>query len=192
MAGIRTLTITPAVGVQREAVTLASAVDFQAPGLSDVLNRGQRPAYKFNLVIEALKKQQVDSFSAFHFFHMGGKSFYWDACQWGYVTSHQMVSNGLGYYNTGRREFFLANRNIDANSCSIVIDRDGVRSVTTAFSLQAVPGIITLATAVQSGQDVLAAHAHKYKVKFDPEGLKIANQGAGLYVAELFLIETYI
>lgn len=188
VARTRTLTVTPGINIQREAVTLTSMVNYDAPGAYCAFNRAQRPAYKFRLLLEPLRKFQSDSFSAFHFVHQCNVPFYWDAGEWGYVSSFNLIGEGNGV----RKEFALPNRNIDPNSFALITDEGGVRSAVVAYSLQPVQGIVTLTTAPTSAMDVLAAHAHKYKLRFEPDGLKVELIGPGVYRAALLLTETYL
>lgn len=188
MAGTRTLTVTPGFPIMREAVTKTSVVDYDQAGLFALYGRSSRPAYKFRVPLPALVKHQADSLNAFHAFHQGGKAFFWDGGYHGYVSSLQLIGEGNG----ARVDFFLHNRNIDPNSITIGIFNGVTTSITTAFSLYAVAGAISLATAPVSGHDILAAHAHKFKCVFEPDGYKMEEIYSGVWRAELTLRETII
>lgn len=188
MAGIRTLTVTPGFDIQREAITKTAVVDYENAGLYALFSKSSRPAYKFRVPIPALTKIQVDSLNAFHHFHQGAKAFFWDGGYYGYVSSLNLIGEG----NSSRTDFFLPNRNIDANSIAVGIFNGATTSITTAFSLYAVAGVISLATAPLSGHDIMAAHAHKYKLVFEPDGLKVDEIYSGIFRAELTLREILI
>lgn len=185
MAGIRTFTCTPGFAIQREAMTKTSVVEFDQSGIFAMFGRSSRPTYKFTVPIRALTKIQVDSLNAWHMFHQGGKAFFWDGGFYGYVSSLNLVGEGNG----SRTDFYLPNRHIDPNSISIGIFNGTTTSITTAFSLYATAGMISLATAPLSGHDVMASHAHKYKVVFEPDGLKVQEIYSGIFQAELMLRE---
>lgn len=186
--GIRTLTVTVGFEVLREAVTLTSRADYDSPGNFYSFSRGSRPAYKFRITADALTKVQADSLNAFHFFHQGGKAFYFDGAPYHFVSSMQLVGEGDGV----RRDFYLFNRNIDANSHAVAIFDGSVHSVTTAYSLNPIPGVISFSTAPDSGDDVLATHAHKYKVLFEPDGFKCVTFAPYIFRAEMLLTELAI
>ena len=185
MAGIRTITLTPGFEVTREQMTHTSVVDYDGTGLFHVFNRASRPAYKFEVNAPVLTQIQVQSLQAFHQFHQGGKAFYFDGCNWSYVNTLNLVGEGDGV----RTQFFLPNRNIDANSITVGIFDGATTSLTTAYSLTAVPGILTFNTAPDSGDDIMASHAHRYKCVFDPDGVKFTNWALGVYRAEIVLRE---
>jgi hypothetical protein len=61
--------------------------------------------------------------------------------------------------------------------------------MSAAFSLNPIPGIVSLTTAPSSEQDVYICHAHKYKVVFEPDGLKQQEFAPGVYRSEMTLRE---
>ena len=188
MAGTRTLTVTPGFTVEREAMTQTIETDFENTGLFSRFSTGQRPIYKFSIELPVLDQIQAQSLAAFHFFHQGSKAFFYDGGLWGQISSFNLIGEGDGT----RTEFFLQNRNIDTNSISIAIDDGAARSVTTAFSLNDIPGVIAFDTSPQSGDDILSATGHKYRVLFAPEGLKIVQFTKGVWRAQLNLRETVL
>jgi hypothetical protein len=188
MAGIRTFTCTPGFTILREAMTKTSVVEFDNSGLFALFGRSSRPTYRFRIPLVALTKHQCDSLSAFHHFHQGAKPFFWDGGYYGYISSLQLVGEGNG----SKTDYFLPNRFIDANSITVGIYNGTTTSITTAFSLYADQGMISFATAPTSGHDVMASHAHKYKVVFEPDGLKVEEFYSGIFRAEIVLRETLL
>lgn len=164
-------------------------VEYDNSGLYALFQRSARPTYKFRLPLPALVKHEVDSLNAFFMVHQGGRAFFWDGGYHGYVSSLQLIGEGNG----ARTDFFLPNRHIDANSITVGIYNGTTTSITTAFSLYAVPGVISFASAPGNGHDVLASHAHKYKVVFDPDGgFKTEEIYSGVWRGELIFRETLI
>ena len=198
MAGVRTLTFTPSY-VEREAITLTSATQFDSTGMAQYLSRASRPAHRFTLKLEALTRQQVDSLTAAHAYHQGGKSFLWDGAGYGSVDNFSLIGEG----DSARREFFLGNRNIGTGSVAVQTFRpaNGLSSAWAAsstnawpYSLTAGAGVITFAnssnTIPASGDDVNARWGCNYRCHFAPEGIKVTNQWRGVYSVELILTET--
>lgn len=186
VAGIRTFTCTPGYDIQREAITKTAVADFDQPGLFSATNGAQRPAYRFVVNIPALTRIQVQSLQAFHFFHQGAKAFYINGFEaWSYVSTLNLIGEGNG----SKKDFFLPNRNIDANSITVAVFDGVTHSITSAYSLNPVPGIISFTTAPTSGHDIEASHAHKYKVVFEPDGLKTDEFASGVWKAQLKLRE---
>ena len=186
MAGIRTFTCTPGYDIQREAITKTSVADFDQPGLFSAVNGAARPTYRFVINISALTRIQAQSLSAFHSFHQGGKAFYVDGFVWSSISTLNLLAEGNGI----KKEFFLANRNIDSNSLTVAVFDGVTHSITTAYSLvSAVAGIISFATAPTSGHDIEASHAHKYKVVFEPDGLKMDEFAQSVFRVQLKLRE---
>lgn len=186
MAGIRTFTCTPGFDVQREAITKTMVADFDQPGMFSVSNGASRPAYRFTLNIAALTQIQQESISAFHFVHQGGKAFYFNGLDaWSRVNTLALIGEGNG----SQKEFFLPNRNIDSGSVVVAVFDGTTHSITTAFSLNPIPGVIAFTTAPSSGHDIEASHTHKYKVVFEPDGLKVDEFAAGVFRAQLKLRE---
>ena len=196
---LRTFTCTPGEEVTREAITFTGGVQFDNPGLLHVFNRGQRPAYKFDLKLGPLTRGEVESLSAFHAFHQGGKSFLWNGDIYGSIANYNLVGEGDG----SRTQFFLANRYIGAGSLAVqtVNQATGVSSnwvVSSSnswpYSLNAVPGVVTFANSTNtipaSGHDFHARWANQYRCLFSPEGLTVTHFARGLYRVELMLFET--
>lgn len=189
MAGTRTLTITPGFQCQRHAQTRTLVAEFDQPGFFSNYNGNTRPAYIFRLNVEVLTKIQAESLSGFHHFHQGGKAFWFDGTYgWSHLESYQLVGEGDG----SKTQFFLPNRNIDANSISVAIFDGTTTSATAAYSLTPTPGLLTFDTAPDSGDDILASHWHKYKCVFEPDGLKINQIPGGLFTCQLILRELSI
>lgn len=186
--GIRTLTVTPSFDIEREAVTYEDENDYDNTGLFAVYSRAGRPAYKFRLNVSPLVQIQQQSLSAFHFFHQGSKPFFFDGGKWSSVSALNLIGEGDGT----RTEFLLPNRFINADSISVAVYDGTTTSLTSAFSLNADPGIIVFDTAPDSGDDIMASHGHKYKCLFAPRGLKVAQIAAGVWRAEVNLRETII
>ncbi len=188
MAGTRTLTVTPGFEVEREAVTQTSVTDFSNTGVFAVFTRSARPTYKFSFSLPALTVIEAQSLNAFHHFHQGGKAFFWDAGRWGQVNCFSLIAEGDGT----QTDFFLPNRFIDSNSLTVAIDDGAVRSTTTAFSLNPDPGVIVFDTAPDSGDDIVASHAHKYKVVFEPSGFTMVQFATAVWKAEVNVREILI
>ena len=200
MALLRTFTCTPGPDVVREVITGTTLAEFDVPGMAHVYNRSQRPAYKFHLKLGPLTRQEVESLSAFHAFHQGAKSFMWDGGPHGAINNFNLIGEGVG---NSQREFFLPNRNIGAGSISIRT----VNQVTQAtsnwaasssnswpYSLNPGPGIIMFANSTNtipaSGHDVHAIYGCRYRVFFSPDGIRENQIAAGLWTADIELIET--
>mgnify|MGYP001584493569 CR=1 FL=1 len=198
MSHLRTLTFTPSF-VERESITHTSRTQFDNTGLAQYLSRASRPAYRFTLKLEALTKLQMNSLTAAHAYHQGGRSFLWDGAGYGSVDNFSLVGEGGG----ARREFFLGNRNVGAGSVAIQTFRpsSGVTSAWAASSANAWPysltgaaGVVTFAnssnTIPASGDDVNAQWGCNYRCHFEPDGIKVVNQWRGVYSVELILTET--
>lgn len=196
MSHIRTLTVTPGPSVVRKALTHTSVARYDNAGLYHVFNRSQRPIYEFEITLEPLTRSEVESFQAFHFYHQGGKKFYWDGHPYNRIENYQTVAEGDG----GQREFFLFNRNIDASSFSLRTLRPSTQATsvwaTNTYSLNAVPGIVTLNNSTNtipvSGDDIQIISAHRYTLLFHPEELQVEEFARGLYRAQLRMIETLL
>lgn len=186
--GTRTLTVTPGFEVTREALTFTTRVEFENTGLFTLFNRSERPTYKFSLELPALQRIAAQSLSGFHHFHQGGKAFFYDGGLWDSVTSLNLVGEGDGT----RTDFFLPNRFVDSNSISVAVFDGTTTSITTAFSLNPDPGVIVFDTAPASADDIMASHSHKYRVVFEPDGLKMVQFAKGVWRAKLDLRETII
>ena len=182
---VRTITLTPGFEVSREQMTYTSDVDYDGTGIFHRFSRDSRVAYKFTINLPVLTRIQVQSLEAFHNFHRGGRAFFWDGCPWEAVNTLNLIGEGDG----ARTQFFLPNRNINTSSISVGVFDGTTTSITTAYSLTSVPGIVTFDTAPDSGDDVLAAHAHRYQCVFDPNGVKFTTWALGVYRAELVLRE---
>ena len=196
MPDTRTLTFTPSF-VEREAITHTSVTPFDDTGLAQYLSRASRPAYRFTLRLEALTKQQVESLSAAHAVHQGGRSFYWDGGPFGDIQNFGLVGEGDG----NRRDFFLGNRNVGAGSIAVQTTRAGVASAWAVsstngwpYSLTAMAGVLTFANSTNtipaSGDDVNARWGCRYRCHFEPGGITVANQWRGVFSVELKLTET--
>ena len=186
MAGIRTFTCTPGFEMQREAITKTNVADFDIPGQFASYNVGDQVPYKFVLNIPALTRVQQESLSAFHFFHKGAKAFYFDgAYAWSHISTLSLVAEADG----ARKDFYLPNRNIDTNSITVAVFNGATHSITTAYSLNATPGIISFTTAPSSGHDIEASHGHKYKCMFEPDGFKIDEFAVGVWRCQIKLRE---
>ena len=201
MSHLRTFTCTPNEDVVREAVTFTGGTQFDSPGLIHIFNRGQRPSYKFELKLGPLTRQEVESLSAFHAFHMGGKSFLWNGDVYGEVRNYSLISEG----DTSRRDFFIPNRYIGASSVAVrtVNQATGATSNWAAsssnswpYSLNANPGILSFANSTNtipaSGHDLQAIWGCQYRCVFEPSGIRISNFTQGLYQADLTLWEVVI
>ena len=194
MPTLRTLTFTPAPGVEREATTFTSVTDFDNAGLFHTFNRSQRPAYRFKLRLGPLTRQEVESLSALHAYHQGGRSFLWDGGQYGRVENFSLVGEGDG----ARRQYFLPNRYIGASSLEVRTLRPSTGATsawaTTAYSLNATPGILVFhagaSTTPTSGDDVQARWANQYRVLFEPDGIRVSEMARNLFTVELALRET--
>lgn len=199
MAGTRTLTCTPNAPIVREAATNTTVTDPENTTLYRVFNRSQRPEYRFELTLGPLTRVQAESLSAFHSFHQGGKSFFWDGETFGTVRNYQLFAEGTG----AQRQFFLPNRNIGAGSLSFGTFRPSTGASSTwlassangwPWSLNAVPGTIAFAnssnTIPVSGDDLQAIYACQYRCVFEPDGLKMEFFDMGLWKASLKLRET--
>ena len=186
MAGIRTFTCTPGYELQREAITKTNVADFDLPGQFANYNVGDQVPYRFVLNIAALTRIQQESMSAFHFLHKGSRAFYFDGSNaWSHLSTLSLVAEANG----SRKDFYLANRNIDPNSITVAVFDGSVHSITTAYSLNAAAGIISFTTAPSSGHDIEASHAHKYKCVFDPDGFKMDEFASGVWRCQLKLRE---
>ena len=175
-------------------MTFVSIVDYDNAGLFHAFNRSQRPAYRFKLRLGPLTRQEVESLSALHAYHQGGKSFLWDGGQYGRVENFSLVGEGDG----AKRQFFLPNRYIGASSLEVRTLRPstGVTSAwaTSTYSLNATPGIVVFnsggASTPASGDDVQARWANQYRVFFEPGGIKVGEVARNLFEVELTLRET--
>lgn len=189
MSRTRTLAFTPSPSLIRESITHTSLADFDNTGLSQVFNRGARPAYLFKLRFDSLTKTEVDCLTGLHHFHQGGKSFFWDGINYGRVDNYVLVGEG----DDARTEFFLPNRNIVSNSFTPRTIRAGASSVwVTNFSLNAVPGVLVFDTAPASGDDVQALYHNEYRCLFEPGGITVEEFTKGVYRVELTLRETLL
>lgn len=199
MPHLRTFTCTPGEEVTREAITFTGGVQFDNPGLLHVFNRGQRPAYKFDLTLGPLTRGEAESLSAFHAFHQAGKSFLWNGDIYGSVANPNLVGEG----DDSRRDFFLPVRYVGAGSLTIYTRNQatGVTSTWVAasanawpYSLNPNPGLVTFANSANtipaSGHDFYAAWGNQYRCLFSPEGLTVTHFARGLYRVELSLFET--
>ena len=195
---LRTFTCTPGENVQREALTLTSAVGYES-GFAHLFNRMQRPLYRFEIHLGPLTRAEAESLSAFHAFHQGGKSFLWDGGMYGAVTNPQLAGEGDG----SRRDFFLPNRYIGAGSLT-VYTRNQATGVTSTWavasangwptSLNATPGLVTFANSTNtipvSGHDFYAAWGNQYRCIFEPDGIRVSLAHKGpLFEADLKLME---
>lgn len=196
---LRTLVITPSFDVTREQLTYTSRASFDNTGLYQVLNRAQRPIYKFVLRCEPLLRVEAEYLENFHAFHQGGKSFLYDGWPYNRVENYNLVGEG----ETGKRQFFMPVRFVGASSYSIrtqnqvtLATSDWMASSVNGFpvSLNPTPGILTFhntpSTVPLSGHDVLGKWSNQYRVHFDPDMWKISEFARNIYRCEFTLNET--
>ena len=200
MAGIRTLTVTPIFPIDRTAVTKTNVVDFENTDLFSAQNRGARPSYRFEFTTCALNRLEVESLSAFHHLHMGGKSFFWSGYPYNTVENFQTFDEGV----TGKLQFYLPNRNIGASSLRVQTRNPSTGATSLwvvgsangwPYSLNPTPGIISFSDSAStipvSGADIQAIYACQYRVTFEPDGFKTSLFAGGmLWRAQLKLRES--
>jgi len=188
MATPRTLTFTPAPTITREAVTQTTVVG--QPGFFHGFNYSPRPYYRFSMDLGPLNRGEAEELSALHAYHQGARTFQWDGGQYG-IVDDLYVAQADGV----RKEYFLANRNIDVASYTIKTRRFSGASFTDSTwvhavaSLRFATGVIVFGTAPFSGDHIRAFYCCKYRVSFAPDGLQLEQFGPGLYNAHLDLVE---
>lgn len=186
---LHTLTFTPAPPLTREAMTYTTVTEYIHA--SHIFSRTRRPIYRFTLKLEPLTRTQVQSLMSAHAYHQGAVPFYWDGGEFGAIENYNLVGEGDG----ATRTFYLPNREIGQNSISVETRRSSVTSVwaSSAYSLSAAMGMLTFANSTNtipaSGDDVRAKYGCRYRVNFDAEGISVHEVAAGVYSAELKLIE---
>ena len=199
MAGTRTFTCLPTFPVIREAVTNTSVSDAGNTGLYRTFNLSQRPEYRFELTLGPLLKSAAESLSAFHAFHQGGKSFFWDGAPYDGVKNYQLFAEG----NDAQKQFFLANGNVTATSFSFRTFKPSTGATSNwaassanswPYSVNGIPGTIACAnssnTIPASGDDLQAIYASKYRCVFEPQGMKMEYSAMNVFKVELKLRET--
>jgi hypothetical protein len=184
---VRTLTFTPGASVIREAETETTIAG--NTGFSHNFGSSPRPYYRFGLQV-LLTKTEAECLSALHAFHQGHKSFFYNGGAYGSIDDYNFVNEADGV----RKDFLLANRYVGANSIAVRTLRPstGATSNTTAYSLNASPGLITFNTAPASGDYVQAKYANVYRCNFSPEGLQLDQIATDIYTAQFDLIENPI
>lgn len=160
------------------------------PSFYHAFNNQSRPIYKFSLTVGPLLKSEVECLSALHAFHQGIRYFLWDGGPYGGMEDYLNVGEGDG----NRRDFFLPNRHIGANSLAVRTMRPatGVTSSwVTAYSLYPGPGVLFFAagSAPASGDIVQAKYGCTYLLNFAPEGLVTEQIARDLFVAQITLYE---
>jgi hypothetical protein len=192
MALVRTLVLTPNFDVVRESVTFTNVTPFETGGNLSLYNRAQRPLYRFTLKLEPLLRWAMEDLQAFHAFHQGGKSFFYDGGPYAQVEDFRLFGEGNG----GQRQFYLPNRYVGAGSLAVQTQNQatGTTSLWTAtYSLNPTIGLVTFnpstATTPNSGHDVMAKWACKYRVRFDGDGFKESEFAKNIYKVELKLEE---
>ena len=201
MSHLRTMVVTAITfEVNRESVTAAEETEFSGTGFLRRFERRERPVYRFDLNILPLVKSQMESLSAFHAFHRGGKSFLWNGCNYGYLENFIMIAEGDG----ARRQFFTPDRYIGANSFELKTENQatGTQSTWTAssngwpFSLNPNPGIVTFANSANtiplSGHDILTKYGNQYRVFFEPRGFIMREIAGNVYACQAKLQEAEI
>lgn len=189
MPPIYTLTVTPSV-IRREEVTHTSVAEFDNTGTAVRFDRSSRPFYRFTMDLSLLKRAEYENLSAFHALHKGGRSFMFSGLHYGGQSDFRLVGEGDGT----RTEFFIPNRHVNPSSVQMRMTQGGfgVSSVTTAFSLNPNPGIVTFDTAPTSGDRIDARWANLYRVVFEPDGWETEEFAPNVFRAELALRETQI
>ena len=198
---VRTLSTTPSFSIHREAVTHTTVSPFDNTGLQAVFNRGQRPIYKFDLELYPIQRWEAEYVEAFHAFHQGGKSFFFDGGPWGRMENFVLIGEG----NTSNRQFFIPNRYIGTGSLRIQTENQTTLATSDwavnstngwPYSLSAIPGVVTFAnsgnTIPGSGFDVKAKWGCKYRVLFPPDGIKVSALPGEARRIELTLLETLL
>lgn len=190
MPFLRTLVLTPAFEIIREQFTHVTETDYHT-GFYHRFNRSQRPLYRFEINVPALRRYEMEYLSAFHAFHQGARSFLIDLHPYNHVEDFQLIGEGNG----SKTQFYVPNHYIGANSFQFrsVNQQTLVASTwaTTAYSLNATPGVVTTSgTAVASGHDAYALWANQYRCVFEVDGIKISEFNRQIFRAELRIIET--
>jgi hypothetical protein len=194
---IRTFTCTPGEDIEREIIAFTSVQEFDT-GFPHLFKRASRQLSRFNLKLGPLLKAEVDSLQMFQQYHQGGASFFWDGGQYGTIDARNLIREGDG----SQTQFFIPNRYIGVGSLAVftVNQATGVASAWAAsssnswpYSLNATPGIVAFAnssnTIPASGHDFCAAYACKFRVIFEPGGIKVSQRARGVWMADLTLIE---
>lgn len=188
-----TLTFTPAPPLTRQAITHVQGADYYQSAARHA--RTRRPAYKFTLRLGPLTRTQAQCLTALHAYHQGAAPFYWDGGEYGRLDNYVVVGEGDG----AARQFYLPNRYVGADSISVQTLRraSGVTSAwTSGFSLSPVEGILTFANSVNTipatSDDVMARYGCVYRLNFARDGLRTQEAAAGVYVAEVTLIENVL
>lgn len=197
----RTFTCTPGFGIVREARTATAAIDFDGSANFQAFNRTTRPYYRFEVNLGPLNRIEAESLSAFHAFHKGATTFFWDGFPYNTVNTYQLAAEGNGT----SRLFYLPNRYIGASSIAIQTLRPSTGATSNwatssangwPWSLNATIGQMSFAnssnTIPVSGDDICAAYACTYLCYFDPNGLRLEAVGGGLYKATLKLNEALL
>lgn len=185
---VRTLTFTPGPSTVRQALVKTTGVGNE--GFAHLFDPAPRPYYKFSLDIGPLIKSEAECLSALHAYLCGHRSFFWDGGAYGAIDEFALVGDSDGY----RRDYLLPNRYITTASVAVQTLRPstGAVSVTTAFSLYANAGVISLTTAPASGDHVQAKYACYYRVHFAPDGLMLDQVATDLYTATFDLLESHL
>ena len=193
MPRLRTLTFKSQHTVAREALTRTQITEYDY--FNHVFNLAQRPAYRFTLQVGPLNKSEVECLSALHAYHQGGTPFFWSGGDYGVVENYNLVGEGDG----NQRQFYLPNRYIDIDSLAVRTLRPSTGATsnwTTGYSLNPGPGVITFYNSIntipRSGDDVQARYACQYNVYFAPSGILVEEIAAGIYEAELVLLENVL
>jgi hypothetical protein len=192
---LRTLNITLAFDVTREAVTQTSVVEYNDSNFTHNFNRAQRPAYRFNIKLDPMVTSTAEALSAFHAFHQGAKSFMWNGGKYGTVNNYNLFGEGGG----NRRQFFLPNRYVTSGTLAVQTRNQATGATsawaTSAYSANWNPGIVTFNNSTNtipaSGHDVEGKYSCFYRVVFEPNGLKMSEFASGVFRADMVLKEVF-
>jgi hypothetical protein len=195
MPYLRTLNLTLAFDVVREAMTHTSVVEYGDSNFSHQFNRAQRPAYRFNVRLDPMVTSAAEALSAFHAFHQGAKSFMWNGGKYGTINNYNLFGEGNG----SQRQFFLQNRYVTSGTLAIQTRNQASNTTsawaTSAYSATWNPGIVTFNNSVNtipaSGHDIEAKYSCFYRVVFEPNGLKMSEFASGVFKVEMVLKEVF-
>ncbi len=169
---------------------------FDNGGAVHTFDKSARPKYRFTVTLDPIHRIEFEPIMAFYQQHKNSRSFFWDGGPYQRVEDYVVFAEG----DSATRQFFLPTRWIGTGSLSVQTKNylSGTTSQwsTAAYSLNPDPGIITFinsaSTIPASGHDVMAKWANKYRVRFEPPGVKWSEYRRNIFKTEFNLLEVLI